>query len=103
MNWLLIATTVFIVLAITCYAIVLGYTVNTLDTRWEIISPQVKKTSLFSFIGTVLLIIVLSLFYTEHSKYSKHIILLISSIALFTAYSSIILCTKADQEEKQAQ
>ena len=70
MNWLLIATTVFIVLAITCYAIVLGYTVNTLDTRWEIISPQVKKTSLFSFIGTVLLIIVLSLFYTEHSKYS---------------------------------
>jgi len=97
MNWRLILGIGFMVLAITCYSIVLGITFDTLGTRWEIISPQVKKTSLFSFIGTVLLIIVLSLFYTEHNTYSKHIILLISCIALFIAYSSIILCTKADQ------
>jgi len=96
MELLIIIIFIFILTALICYFIVLGFTINKLGSYLDI-SPQVQKTSLCSFIGTVLLIIVLSIFYTEHSKYSKHIILLISSIALFTAYSSIVLCTKADQ------
>lgn len=93
-SWVIIVISVCIFIAVILYIIVFINIIDTFDTRLEMLLPQVKKSSIYSFIGTVLLIIVLTIFYMEYSQYLKYIILVISSIALCLVYSSIVLSTQ---------
>lgn len=91
----IIVSSVCILIAVILYIIVFINIIDTFDTRLEMLLPQVKKSSIYSFIGTVLLIIVLTIFYTEYTQLKKYIIILvISSIALCLVYSSIVLSTQ---------
>lgn len=57
---------------------------------WDVHLPQLTKIVVSTFIGTIILLVGLTLFYIKNKKNALYAIIILSFMSLLLSYSSIV-------------